>query len=108
MPFKGGSYACAFVFHVWALQVIKELYEGFPEKVAKKLADSKGANREKSIEESLKNELNAEVEYLRDVEKLDDAGIQRWLPGTKDPVTAGVHKPGGVMRVSQLEPAPGT
>lgn len=45
------------------------------------------------LQETLDKEIAAEVEYLRDVEKLDQPAIDKWLP-VADPVTAGVHAKG--------------
>ena len=82
--------------------MIKDLYDGFAERVGKKLAERKRLSGNEPVEEALKREKDSEIDYLRDVEKMDERGIRRWLPGTNDPVTAGVHKPGGVLRACQL------
>ena len=81
--------------------MIKDLYDGFPEKVGKKLADRNGAGSKVSVEDQLKNEKSAEVEFLKDA-GLGDKDIQKRLPSTKDPVTAGVPKPKGIMRATEL------
>ena len=83
------------------VQVIKDLYKGFPERVGKKLAQKKDKSSEVSVEEQLKNEKESEVAFLKD-QGLDDKAIQKRLPGTNDPVTAGVKKPKGILRATQL------
>lgn len=81
--------------------MIKDLYQGFPERVGKKLAQKKDKSSDVSVEEQLENEKESEVAFLKE-HGLDDKAIQKRLPGTKDPVTAGVKKPKGILRATQL------
>lgn len=97
-PFS--SLPCRFPDKV-LLQAIKDLYTGFPERVGKKIADRRDASPDVSVEERLEKEKKAEVEYLKDA-GLDDKAIQQRLPTTSDPVTAGIKKPRGILRATQL------
>ena len=54
------------------------------------------------MEEQLDKEWEKEVEYLRDVKGFSEEEIKKVLPGNRDPVTAGVRKPNGVLRCSDL------
>lgn len=82
------------------LQVIKDLYRELPERLNKKLAANK--DKKRSVEEQLDKEWEKEVEYLRDVKGFSEEEIKKVLPGNRDPVTAGVGKPNGVLRCSDL------
>lgn len=76
------------------------MYKELPERLNKKLAENKDKSR--SVDEQLEKEKEKEIEYLRDIKGYSDKEISALLPGTKDPVTAGVRKPNGVQRCTEL------
>ena len=59
------------------MQVIKDLYKGFPERMGKKLAERRKVGGALPVEEALRREMDVEKAYLRDVEGMDEAGIKR-------------------------------
>ena len=59
------------------MQVIKDLYKGFPERMGKKLAERRQVGGAIPVEEALRREMDVEKAYLRDVEGMDEAGIKR-------------------------------
>ena len=77
------------------------MYDGFPERVNKRLSERKEASKEISAEDQLKNEKEAEISFLKE-NGVDEERMPNMLPTTQDPVTAGVPKPNGVLRASQL------
>jgi len=83
------------------LQVIKDLYAGFPERMGEKLATRRKAINDIPVEEQLTIETDAEIDFLKE-SGLDDAAVKKRLPVSKDPVTFGVKKTNGVLRATQL------
>lgn len=81
--------------------MIKDLYDGFPERVGKKLAEMKAKGSDVSTEDRLQREKQAEIDFLKD-NGLGDKAIRQKLPRSQDPVTAGVPKPKGVLRATEL------
>ena len=82
------------------VQVIKDMYRELPERLNRGMERNKDKTR--SVEEQLEKELEKEVEYLRDVKGFEGEDLEAQLPGVRDPVTAGVKKPNGVLRCTDL------
>lgn len=68
--------------------------------MGKRLSE-KRKTKQISAEDQLKNEEEAEVSFLKE-NGVDEDNLPRMLPTTRDPVTAGVQKPRGVLRATQL------
>ena len=68
------------------VQVIKDLYSGFPERMGKKLATRRRVANDVPVEKQLEEETEAEVDFLKQAGLQGDQ-IQKRLPTSKDPVS---------------------